>query len=135
MFEPYGVSSIFACCCTIVTCLQCSIPITICSADCFENAHCFAYYVVLSVFHQALIRLISSFAVISPPPDTFLRRPRFNAQGGWLTYGTFYWLCCLLLCSSIPYALSSPPIFCSVVASTSMAIIHLPLILLMRAFG
>lgn len=62
--------------------------------------------------HQALIRLLSSFAVISPPPDKFLRRPPFNTKGGRLTYGTFYWLCCFLVWSSIPYALSSPPLCC-----------------------
>lgn len=67
----------------------------------------------LVFFHQALIRLLSSFTVISPPPENFCRRPLFNAQDSRLTYGTFYWLCCFLLCSSIPYVPSSPPIlFC-----------------------
>lgn len=69
-------------------------------------------------FIRLLSRPLSSFALISPPPDKFHRRPPFNTQGARLTYGTFYWLCCFLLCSSIPYALSSPPILCSGVASS-----------------
>lgn len=54
-------------------------------------------FVVVDVFHQALIRLLSSSSVISLPPDKCLKRPQLNTHGGRLTYGTFYWLCSLLL--------------------------------------
>jgi len=64
------------------------------------------FWIIFVFFHQALISLLRSFAVISPPLDKFPRRPPFNAQDGCLTYGTFYWLSCFP-CHMPPHPLLS----------------------------